>query len=190
MSLTASSVSRHVLGGQLGPANDAQVQRQRLQTQVVYKREWSTHFARPADAKQKARRAVCSAAISSLFIYLFIYFLTIPFRRIISTSSAPILATFSGLVGSVRQSDVDLEFDLTLWLWMINLKPVFRSLKGPCHGNQFLVLSMHITDFGDIRQAALARGKSSSAWVSLDADGQWRSDHGTSVTIGHILCSA
>jgi len=124
-----------------------------------------------------------------LFIYLFT-FLTIPFRRIISTSSAPILATFSGLVGSVRQSDVDLEFDLTLWLWMINLKPVFRSLKGPCHGNQFLVLSMHITDFGDIRQAALARGKSSSAWVSLDADGQWRSDHGTSVTIGHILCSA
>jgi len=52
------------------------------------------------------------------------------------------------------------QFEVSLW-----------SLKGRCHSNQFLLV-LHIQlGSGDIRQMALAYGKSGSLRVSLDAGG-------------------
>jgi len=64
------------------------------------------------------------------FCFLFIYLvLTIPVRPIISKSTGPIFAKRSGLVEQ--------------WLWMINLKLIFRSLKEHCSGNQNLLVLVH-----------------------------------------------
>jgi len=58
--------------------------------------------------------------------FLFIYFFTISVRPIISTSTRPI---FTKLVGLVE-----------LRLQINDLKLVFRSLRGRCRGNRFLLV--------------------------------------------------
>jgi len=69
----------------------------------------------------------CKAGYVFCFCFLFIYLLffddLIPVRPIISKSTGPIFARFSGLV--------------ELGLYMINPKLVFRSLEGCCHGDHF-----------------------------------------------------
>ena len=52
------------------------------------------------------------------------------------------------------------QFEVSLW-----------SLKGRCHSNQFLLVLHTQLGSGDIRQMALAYGKSGSLRVSLDAGG-------------------
>ena len=84
---------------------------------------------------------------------LFVYFLTIYVGPVISTSTRPIFTKFSGLVK------------------LNDLKYNFRSLGGRCHGNQSLLALFIELSSGDIRQTALAYGKSSSAWVLLDRGG-------------------
>jgi len=87
----------------------------------------------PARLLQHVRRAVCFAAV---------YFLTTSVRPIISTSTGPIFARFTGLV--------------ELWLLMISQKVVFfRSLKGLCHGNRSLLALSTELSSGDIRQMAV-----------------------------------
>ena len=71
------------------------------------------------------------------FLY---YILTVSVRPIISTYTGPIFAKFSGLA--------------ELWLYMINLKYlklVFRSLKGRCRDNQYLLALSTEQSSGDIR---------------------------------------
>jgi len=46
-----------------------------------------------------------------------------------------------------------------LWLQVISLKFVVRSLKGRCHGNQFLLALFTELSFGDIQQMALTSVK-------------------------------
>ena len=55
---------------------------------------------------------------------------------------------------------VDDQFEISFW-----------SLKGRCHSNQFLLVLHTQLGSGDIRQMALAYGKSGSLRVSLDAGG-------------------
>jgi len=84
-------------------------------------------------------------------------FLTIAVRLIISKSSGPVFAKFSGLVE----------------LWPQMMKLVFLSLKRRCHGNRILLALSTELSFGDIRQMMIAYGKRSKAHVrkSLDAGG-------------------
>jgi len=61
------------------------------------------------------------------FLYLF---LTILVRPVISKSTGPIFAKFSGLV---EHTAVDDQFEISF----------FRFLNEPCHGNQILFVSVH-----------------------------------------------
>jgi len=80
---------------------------------------------------------VAGLADYAIFCCCFFSILTIPFRSAISTSTRRIYAKFADLV--------------ELWLLIINLISVFRSLKGLCRGNQFsLALSADLSS-GDIR---------------------------------------
>jgi len=75
---------------------------------------------------------MCSADVS----YLLTYF-NESFGTVISQSTGPIFARFSGLV--------------EIYLQLISLKLVFRSGKGRCHGNQILLALSIEGSFGDIR---------------------------------------
>jgi len=70
------------------------------------------YLARPAAESRHGELYV----LLLFLIHLFILFLTIPVRPIISKSTGPIFTKFSRLI--------------ELWLRVINLKFVFRSLKG------------------------------------------------------------
>ena len=87
------------------------------------------------------------------FCFLFICLLMIPVRPIISKSTRPMLAIFAEMV--------------ELWLWVVDLKFVFRSLKGHCHGSRFLWFYPQ------------------NWWVSLDACG-----YGAAGRANVRLCSA
>jgi len=86
--------------------------RQRMRTLWAVVGSWTqTCLARSVAESRHGRLYICSASVSYLFVV----------RPIISKSTGPIFAKFSGLV-------------------VINLKLVFRSLQGRYHDNQFLLL--------------------------------------------------
>ena len=54
----------------------------------------------------------------------FVYFLTIPWRSIISECTGPMFTKVSG--------------NVDIWVSMINLTFFSRSLQGGCYGNRFM----------------------------------------------------
>jgi len=79
----------------------------------------------------QARWATCSASVSRLFIFCLFILNDLCQTNYHRITTGPIFAKFSEFV--------------ELWLEMNNLKLVFRSLNGRCHGNEFLsVLSTEL----------------------------------------------
>ena len=75
-------------------------------------------------------RAICSASVSYLFIYLFLIFSD--FNDSCHTNYLKIIDR-----ADLRQN---VQVGRTMVVEVISLKLVFRSLKGRCHGNQFVMV--------------------------------------------------
>jgi len=103
------------------------------------------------------RPVCCRAADGLMYSWWFLFCNDIcHVRPIISKSTRPIFTKFSRLV------------ELELWLEMISLKWVFRSLKRRCRCSRFLLaISAHLSS-GYIHHMALAYGKISFVHV-----GRW-----------------
>jgi len=117
----------------------------------------------------------CRAADALMYSWWFLFCNDIcHVRPIISKSTRPIFTKFSRLV------------ELELWLEMISLKWVFRSLKRRCRCNRFLLaISAHLSS-GYIHHMALAYGK-----ISFVHAGRWtQAASGAARRVNVRLCLA